>query len=182
MNTNRDGWREPRFPVTKSRRHTDGTWLLTVLCGYCGRQHTHGGGSADQPVYGGNRVPHCAEVRSRGKVVFDASLKADLPNYEIAAPGSVDQAAERAYAAGLVEQLEARVADTAERKRLARRAEEHADAAEYARLLAAAEAKASAARRKAAGQQSAVTRVKNKTESAIDAFRHYEAMRNGAGK
>ena len=56
----------------QARRARDGVWILAIVCPYCGKTHSHGGGDAETPDYGW-RVPHC--------------LTGDHPDYELV-PGA----------------------------------------------------------------------------------------------
>jgi hypothetical protein len=58
-------------PIVKLRSqiHPRGTvWLLEVRCPYCGKVHTHGGGTSRLRVasYLGPRVSHCSSVDQNG--------------------------------------------------------------------------------------------------------------------
>jgi hypothetical protein len=59
--------------VTAERSPRSGIWILTVArCPFCGKRHSHGGGSDDAPDLGYRR-PHC--------------LTGSHPDYELVARG-----------------------------------------------------------------------------------------------
>jgi hypothetical protein len=107
-----DGWRVSHCPLrgqhgapsaytmithpqaeAQARRSADGVWILTIICPYCGRAHSHGGGSDQTPDLGYRR-PHC--------------LTGSHPDYELIAaplpdncPGCyVETAQGRSYCSG----------------------------------------------------------------------------------
>jgi hypothetical protein len=48
-----------RVDVTAERSSRSGAWILTVArCPFCGKRHSHGGGSDDMPDLGARRS-HC---------------------------------------------------------------------------------------------------------------------------
>ncbi|MFC4494922.1 hypothetical protein ACFPA8_12330 [Streptomyces ovatisporus] len=49
----------PQIVPTIEKAPDDKTWLLTVQCPFCTKQHTHGGGSDLEPGLFGTRGAHC---------------------------------------------------------------------------------------------------------------------------
>jgi hypothetical protein len=50
----------PRVTAVATWSARSKVWILTITCPYCGKRHTHGGGSDAEPDYG-SRAPHCLE-------------------------------------------------------------------------------------------------------------------------
>lgn len=66
----------PAVPLTKAEWLRDGggrrVWLFTVVCPFCGREHTHGGGVDERPEIARTLLGHrSAPCRLSGYVLSD---------------------------------------------------------------------------------------------------------------